>query len=345
MFSVVSCIFVDRISLMPGCYTRSKYSNIGGKRLFPTMRHSKLKLEFRVISSLLCCLCLLGCQSQPTRSPNEKRYDLTGKVVSVERDKHLVTVAHEDIKDYMPAMTMAFNVKADWVFEVIKPGDHIAAAYVVDGTNSWLEEVVLTKESSEAPNSVTESKEPKAGDEVPNYRLINQDGDAIRIHDYKGKALLLTFIFTRCQDPDQCTLMSSNFASINQELQRQPDVYNKTHLLSISFDPEYDTPKVLRSYGGAYTGKYADETFDHWEFASGSADEVKGIAQFFGLRYYKDQETGKEQMIHSLRTVLIGPDSKLVKVYRGNDWKTEQVIAELKDTVRTGKTASPSDVR
>ena len=133
-----------------------------------------------------------------------------------------------------------------------------------------------------------ESVGPKPGDEVPNYRLVNQDGKAIRIHDYKGKALLLTFIFTRCQDPNQCTLMSSNFATIDQELQKQPELYQKTHLLSISFDPEYDTPKVLRSYGAAYTGKYTDETFAHWEFASGSADEVKGIAQFFGLRYYKD---------------------------------------------------------
>lgn len=304
-----------------------------------------LKLVFPLILSAVSLL-LSGCQSQPTRSPNEKRYDLNGKVVSVERDKHLVTIAHEEIKDYMPAMTMPFTVKDDWVFGVIKPGDRIAAAYVVDGTNSWLEEVVLTQESSEQPNSISEFAEPKPGDEVPNYRLINQDGDAIRIHDYKGKTLLLTFIFTRCQDPDQCTLMSGNFATISQELQKQPDVYNNTHLLSISFDPEYDTPKVLRSYGAAYTGKFADETFDHWEFASGSADEVKGIGQFFGLRYYKDEQTGKEQMIHTLRTALIGPDSKLVKIYRGNDWKPEEVLADLKDAARAGEqTASPSDVR
>jgi protein SCO1/2 len=304
-----------------------------------------LKLVFPLILSAVSLL-LSGCQSQPARSPNEKRYDLSGKVVSVERDKHLVTIAHEEIKDYMPAMTMPFTVKDDWVFGVIKPGDRIAAAYVVDGTNSWLEEVVLTQESSEQPNSISEAAEPKPGAEVPNYRLINQDGDAIRIHDYKGKSLLLTFIFTRCQDPDQCTLMSENFATINQELQKQPDIYNKTHLLSISFDPEYDTPRVLRSYGAAYTGKFADETFDHWEFASGSADEVKGIGQFFGLRYYKDEQTGKEQIIHTLRTALIGPDGKLIKIYRGNDWKLEEVLADLKDAARAGEqTALPSDVR
>ena len=278
----------------------------------------------------LCqCLLLIGCQNEATPSSNAKRFDLSGKVVSVEPGKHIITVAHEEIKDYMPAMTMPFIVKgSDWVFGVVKPGNRIAAAYVVDGTDSWLEEVVITQEGSGDAIS-SGNPEPKPGDEVPNYRLVNQNGDAIRIHDYKGKALLLTFIFTRCQDPNQCTLMSGNFADIHQELEKQPEIRTKTHLLSVTFDPEYDTPKVLRSYGSAYTGKYADETFDHWEFASGTQEEVKNVAQYFGMRYHRD-EAGKEQMIHTLSTALIGPDSKLVKIYRGNEWTPEQVFADLK---------------
>src|SRR6185369_8541926 len=83
-----------------------------------------------------------ACNRQPARSPNEKRYDFKGKVVVVEKDKHTVTVAHEDIKDYMPAMTMPFVVKDDWAFDVLVPGDHVSAVYVVDGTKSWLEELV-----------------------------------------------------------------------------------------------------------------------------------------------------------------------------------------------------------
>ena len=271
-----------------------------------------------------------GCRRQASRSATEKRYDFKGKVVTVEKDKHSVTIAHEEIKDYMPAMTMAFTVKDDWAFDVLVPGDHVSALYVVDGTQSWLEGLVITKASAETASLVPgQAVEAKAGDEVPNYRLLNQDGKAIRIHDYKGKTLLLTFIFTRCQDPDQCTLMSDNFATVDQKLLEQPDIYRKTHLLSISFDPEYDTPKVLRSYGASYTGRYTEETFAHWEFASGSADEVKSIAQFFGLQYYKDTQSGKEQVIHSLRTAVIGPDSKIVKVYRGNEWKPDEVVKDL----------------
>ena len=280
----------------------------------------------------LWVLISMGLSScAPKRSANEKRYDVKGKVVAVEKDKQLVTVAHEDIKDYMPAMTMPFTVPAAWVYEVpLVPGDHITATLVVDGVKSWLEDVVITKETTETTSNEGAARvEPKPGEEVPDYRLVNQNGKAIRIKNYRGKALLLTFIFTRCQMSDQCTLMSNNFAAIDQELQKQPELRAKTHLLSISFDPEYDTPKVLRSYGGAYTGNYTDETFTHWEFASVSADEVKGITQFFGLRYNKDSETGQEQIIHSLRTALIGPDGKIAKVYRGNEWKPDEVLKEI----------------
>jgi protein SCO1 len=284
-----------------------------------------------IVLSLVCSSCQ---PKQRVRSATEKHYDLKGKIVVVNKDQHEITVAHEDIKDYMDSMTMPFHVNDDWVFEIAAPGNQITATLIVDGTSSWLEDVVLTEDSSASSAVPAEGAGPSAGDEVPDYRLVNQDGNPIRLHDYKGKALLLTFIYTRCQDPNQCTLMSSNFAAIDQQLQKEPALLDKTHLLSISFDPTYDTPKVLRSYGSSYTGKYSDETFKHWEFASGSEDEVKGIAKYFGLRYFSDTPSGQEQVIHSLRTALIGPDGKIVKVYRGNDWKPEELVKEIQAAVK-----------
>jgi protein SCO1/2 len=292
--------------------------------------HRSLATAFLFLLSL-AFLGFSSCQpKQRVRSPTEKHYDLKGKVITVDKEKRELIIAHEDIKDLMSSMTMPFSVRDDWVYEIAAPGNQITATLVVDGTQSWLEDIVLTEDSTPVSGAPpVEGADPKTGDEVPDYRLINQDGKTIRIQDYKGKALLLTFIYTRCQDPNQCTLMSSNFAAIDQELQKQPELYAKTHLLSISFDPAYDTPKVLRSYGAAHTGKYSDETFAHWEFASGSEDEVKGIAKFFGLRYYQDASSGTEQVIHSLRTAIIGPDGKIVKVYRGNEWKPDELIKDL----------------
>ena len=256
---------------------------------------------------------------------NEKRYELKGKVVLVEREKHLVTVAHEEVKGLMPAMTMPFTVENDSDLDALAPDAQLTATLVINGSHSWLEDLVIVQQSgtptAAAPGTTVEAQE---GDEVPNFVLQNQDGKLIRFKDYRGKALLLTFIYTRCPLPDYCTLMSNNFAHVDRQLQQDPNLYAKTHLLSLSIDPGYDTPQVLRSYGAAHTERYQQETFQHWEFASG--EQVKETAQFFGLKYFPD----KDQIIHGLRTVIITPEGKVAKVYSNNEWKPEEVVEELK---------------
>ncbi|HEV7860774.1 MAG TPA: SCO family protein [Pyrinomonadaceae bacterium] len=276
--------------------------------------------------AVLLSLMLNGCQAKPEDPPGQ-RYDFKGKVVAVDKKAKRVTVEHEEIKGYMDAMTMPFALKDDWPFEVLVPGDKISATLFVGSSSSWLEDVVITQESAMDPNAPkTEgSNVVQPGDAVPDYGLTNQDDQHIHLGQYHGKALLLTFIYTRCPLPEYCTLMSNNFAEIDKELEKNPSLYERTHLLSVSFDPQYDTPNVLRSYGAAHTGKFAEETFQHWEFASGTPDEVKGMAQFFGLRYYQD--TG--QIIHSLSTAIITPDGKIYKVYRGNEWKPSEVLRDV----------------
>ena len=279
-----------------------------------------------VILLLMVCVCFAA---SCWRNSNEKRYELKGKVVVVEPDKHLVTVSHEDVKGFMPAMTMPFTVQSESDLQILAPEDQITATLVVDGSHSWLEDLVIVKQSGDATvtPSVVQAKE---GDVVPDYKLRNQNDREIRIHNYRGKTLLLTFIYTRCPVPEYCTLMSNNFVQVDRELGRDPELYGKTHLLSISIDPAYDTPEVLRSYGSAHTERYQDETFAHWEFATGTKEQVKEMAEFFGLRYFPE----KDEIIHGLRTVIVAPDGKVAKVYNGNEWKPEDVVAEMKKTIR-----------
>ena len=275
-----------------------------------------------ILALLLVCLCFsASCK----RSGSERRYDLKGKVLVVEPDKHLVTVSHEDIKGYMPAMTMPFTVPSESDLKILAPDDQITATLVVDGSQAWLEDLIITRQSGNASTmpAVVMAKE---GDEVPNFTLRNQDNREIRIQNYRGKTLLLTFIYTRCPVPEYCTLMSNNFAQIERALGQDPQVYEKTHLLSVSIDPAYDTPAVLRSYGAAHTERYEKETFAHWEFAGGTSEQVKDIAQYFGLTYFAD----KDQIIHGLRTVIVKPDGKVGKIYTGNDWKPEEVVEEIR---------------
>jgi len=279
-----------------------------------------------IVLLLIVCVCFVAsCR----RGGSEKRYDLKGKVLVVEPDKHLVTVSHEDIKGYMPAMTMPFTVPSDSDLQILAPDDEITATLVIDGSHSWLENLIITRQSANA-SLMPGVRMAKEGDEVPNFTLRNQDNREIRVQNYRGRTLLLTFIYTRCPVPDYCTLMSDNFAQIDRMLSQDAGLYEKTHLLSISIDPAYDTPQVLRSYGAAHTERYQNETFAHWEFAGGTTEQVKEIAEYFGLTYFPE----KDQIIHALRTVIINPDGKVAKIYSGNDWKPEEVVEEMTNMSR-----------
>lgn len=278
--------------------------------------------------ALLVSGASLACQrAKPTASAEAKRFDFKGKVVSVDKAKKEITVAHEDIKDYMPAMTMPFPLRADWAFDVLAPGSNITATLVVDANAFWLEDPIISAGLNDPINSGQSERPPEkaVGQEAPNVDLVNQDGKRISIQQYRGKALLVTFIYTRCPLPEYCTLMSNNFAELHKKFAANQALRYSTHLLSITIDPTYDTPKVLRSYGGAYTGEYTEEKFAHWEFATGKPDDIKRLAEFFGLTYFEE----KQQITHSLRTAIISPDGKVFKVYTGNDWNPADVLSDV----------------
>ena len=283
---------------------------------------------------LLLCALMMACQSKPAATVQGKRYDFKGTIVSVDKANQSATISHEEVKDFMDAMTMPFKLKDAWSLDVMKPGDEIQATLVVTDDSAWLEDVAVIQRSAAQSATTPESSAiPKPGDSVPDFRLINQDNKPVRLAGYKGRALLLTFIYTRCPVPEYCALMSSNFAEIERELQKDEALYRKTHLVSVSFDPAYDTPKVLRSYGAAQTGNYDKETFSHWEFVTGEAEEVKSVAQFFGLTYLPE----KDQIVHSLQTALITPDGKVAKLYSGNEWKTSEVVADVHALLEKGQ--------
>lgn len=227
----------------------------------------------------------------------------------------------------MPAMVMPFQVKDDWVFQAAKEGDEIRATLVVSDESSWLEEVVIVGQSSvdAAGPSPAIPGEPRPGDTVPDFTLINQDGHAIRLGQYRGKAVVLTFIYTRCPLPEYCPRMTSHFAKLEDALQEEPALHEKTHLLTVSFDFEHDSPAILRQYAGARIPGHSG-SFRHWELATGSEDEIQDITGFFSLTFVDD----RDQFVHSLRTAIIGPDGRLVTLYRGNDWEPEDILEDLK---------------
>jgi protein SCO1/2 len=288
------------------------------------------------VQSLLAWLVGLNLIFAVTACQKEKpvpqqRYEVRGKVVAVDKRGGTVTLAHERIQGYMGAMTMGFVLKDQWAFDVLKAGQSVRATLVVEGENAWLEGIVVTEEARPESTSLAPPealRPPPLGAEVPDFQLINQDGKRIHLHQYRGKALLLTFIYTRCPLPDYCPLLSRNFAKIFEQLRSDPSLAASTHLLSISIDPEYDKPAVLRTYGLEYAGK--SSPFERWEFASGNPEQVREVTGFFGVNYWND----RGQIVHALMTALIGPDGKVRKLYRGNQWQPAEVLSDLRSLPR-----------
>ncbi len=260
-------------------------------------------------------------------SGSVQRYDLKGVVVSVDKRGSTVTIAHQAIPNYMDAMTMPFKLKDEWAFGVLVPGNRVQATLVIDGLRSWLENIIIMQDAVDesGASAAASSVGPEPGQEVPDFTLVNQDGKRVQLRGYKGRALVLTFIYTRCPLPDYCPMMTDNFAEIVKAIKDDAAIYAKTQLLSISVDPEYDTPERLREYGAGRTTESGALTFSRWQFATGSADEVKKVATFFGLQYF----TEADQIIHSLVTAVISPDGRVAKLYRGNEWKPAEIIGDL----------------
>jgi protein SCO1/2 len=275
----------------------------------------------KILFTLLWLLPLTFCSTAPAA----KRYELEGRVVAVDPGNRQLTIAHQDVPGLMKSMTMPFTVSksSNWVFQSIAPGDHIHATLVLSD-HAELQDISFTQHSDTENDGTSAPRIPQLGDEVPDFTLINQSGKAIHFRQFRGKPLLLTFIYTRCPFPEYCPRLSNKFGQVMQQLQRDPKALGQAQLLSISIDPEKDKPGVLRSYGERYVGR-VDPNFSHWQFASGSQRQVRQAADFFGLAY--NQKDG--QIVHGLRTVLIGKDGKVTKVYSGSDWKPEEVAADF----------------
>lgn len=274
-----------------------------------------------------------GCAS----SPQIKHYALHGKVMSIDKLGHELIVEHDAIPGFMEAMTMPYEVSDNSMLTQVSPGDEINANLKVQGNRISIDELKIVKKA--APGTLpVEAKPmhvPEAGELVPDFVLVNQNGKQIHLNEYRGKTLLLTFIYTRCTLNDYCPRMSSNFAQVDKTLLKTPGLYAKTHLLSISFDPDHDTPEVLRSYGAAYTERYTKEDFKHWEFTTASKDELKQVADFFGVYYEND---GKS-ITHSLSTSIIGPDGTIKAWYPGNHWTPEEALAEVNSVTASSEQA------
>jgi protein SCO1 len=275
-----------------------------------------------------------GCRTAPPTPAAQnqpKQYHVRGVVVSTDATKGELTLDTEAIPGFMDAMTMPYTLKNPGIISELHPGDTVTATLFASDTSDVLDQIVIVGQAKADYVPPVQYKPLTPGEAVPDFKFLNQSGKLIRLSQFRGKVLLVTFIYTRCPLATFCPRMSRNFAEIDKTLATDPALYQKTHLLSVSFDPDYDTPAVLRSYGGAYTGNYTRETFAHWDFAAPPKKELPQVLQFFLVGVTPGEN---HTLTHSLSTIVLTPDGKIYKWYPTNDWAPGQLLADVKELIQ-----------
>jgi protein SCO1/2 len=286
-------------------------------------------LTFLAAAAMFSAACKdSGARSSTAQPAQPMRFEVKGILVSIGFAERKITVQHEDIPDYMPAMTMPFPVRDMREVEALSVGNAVRFDLYVTVAESWIANVqkidpgeVKLPSGPQAGTSSSTGDRLKEGDPLPSFELVDDQGRSLDKTMYEGKPFVLTFIFTRCPLPDFCPLMSNNFARLVEATAADAKLAD-TQLLSISFDPEHDKPQQLAEYAQRFRGNDKER----WRFATGSMQQVKEICSRFAVQV---RPVG-ESIDHSLATAIIGRDGVIKKIWRGNGWKVDEVLSELR---------------
>lgn len=288
--------------------------------------------------ALLCCFALLlsSCDkpariasksAEPAQNTNQRVFRVKGVIKAIKSQRKEIEIKHEAIPDYMPGMTMPFDVKDTNELAGLKPDQPVSFRLTVTDTDGWVDQIKplgppeIAQTNTAAPAAVRVVRPLNIGEPLPGFHLTNELDQPITTTQFKGQALAITWLFTRCPFPTFCPRLANDFSETQAKLLGLQGGPTNWHLLTISFDPEFDRPAVLKSYAVAHNYDPAHSTF-----ATGDLGDITAMGDLFGLVFWRDS-TGS--ITHNMRTVVIDASGRLQKVFEGKDWTSAELAAEL----------------
>lgn len=290
-------------------------------------------MRMRPFVFLNLVLALLAASGIACR--NQRVFQVKGVVREILPEAKQVRIEHEKIPGYMDAMTMAFDVREAKELAGLQPGDQVSFRMIVTDKDGWIEQIkkigVAPPPASPPPVAQADTLrrarevEPlKEGDIMPEYHFTNELGQPFNLSDFKGQALALSFIFTRCPYPTFCPRMSDNFAQAQKALKAMPNAPTNWHLLTLTFDPDFDTPAVLKGYAKRFE---ADPK--HWSFGTCELIDMTAITEQFGLLFWKPDPKQPTGISHNLRTVVIDAKGRVQRILPENTWNVDELVKEM----------------
>ena len=278
---------------------------------------SNLALSLALALPLLAAAC--------ARAAPPKQYALTGQILGVDVERRQVTLKHDDIPNFMPAMTMTYPVSSPALLEGRTPGELISATLEVDDATGRLTAITRT---GMAPlpdgNAVAMATDLlDVGAALPDVALVDQTGRRRTLAEWRGSLTVITFTYTRCPLPTYCPLMDQNFVTLQGAIVEDASLRGRVRLITITFDPAHDTPAILTAHAAKVR---ADPAI--WTWLTGDVVTIERLAGRFGVGVMRGNDPA--QITHSLRTAIVGTDGRLLKIYSGNDWTPGAILADLR---------------
>jgi protein SCO1/2 len=278
----------------------------------------------------IIALAVIGLAAACGREPAIPTYELTGQILVVKPETNEVLVKHEDIKGFMPAMTMPYMVKDAALITDKAAGDLITATLHVAPDGPYLSAIVKTGSAPVPEDARTTIPAAagvtllKVGDTVPDWP-VNDQGKDIVFSDFRGSALAITFIYTRCPLPNFCPLIDRRFAEVQTIAAADPALKGKTRLLSISFDPLFDRAEALK----AHAEKLGADPLV-WRFAVANEEVVDRLAAQFGINIIREKD---QTITHNLRTAIVDPSGRITAILDNNSWSADELVSGLKNAL------------
>jgi protein SCO1 len=288
---------------------------------------------------LLACLLAAGVPAWC-----DQKFQAEGLVLGVDKAQQTVTISHDSIPGFMDAMVMPFHARERKEIENLRPGTMVGFTLVVGKTSSYISGINVhpyhsaerdpqqnvrlkaLDEAMHAKSSAAPEIEP--GKPVPDFTLADQNNRPAQLSGFKGQVVAITFIYTRCPLPDYCLRMSNNFARLARRFKDR--LGRDVTLLSITFDPEHDRPEVLLRYSATWKPDP-----NGWRFLTGTLSTVKQVSGMFGMNFWQDEGL----LTHSLHTVVIDREGKLVANLEGNHFSAGQLGDLVEATMKQGAKA------
>jgi len=271
-------------------------------------------------------LTLVALLAACNREPPARQYELQGQILGIDPSRNEVLIKHGAIAGFMPAMTMPFTVKDKGLLSGKEAGDLVTATLVVTDLNAHLSTLTRTGHAAIEAGAVPNTPHILLpGEPVEDAALIDEQGKPRPFAGFKGHRVALTFIYTRCPLPEFCPLMDRHFATVQKTIAGEKELRD-VRLVSVTLDPEFDTPAVLSQHAERLK---ADP--DVWTFLTGEPSAVTKFALQFGIFTERDLGTGAN-LTHNLRTAVVDADGRIVKVHSGRDWTPADLVADLKAT-------------